>query len=82
MNTEDINMTNSNPCGPWRAIVDALSSEGVTHVFGLPGNPKHLIYDLTEHSDIKFVLMRDEKSSVACAYDWGRLTGPARGRVL
>lgn len=68
-------MTNSNPCGPWRAIVDALRAEGVTHVFGLPGNPKHLIYDLTEHSDIKFVLMRDEKSSVACAYAWGRLTG-------
>lgn len=65
----------SNPCGPWRAVVEALRAEGVTHVFGLPGNPKHLIYDLTEHSDIQFVLMRDEKSAVACAYAWGRLTG-------
>lgn len=61
--------------GPWRAVVEALKAEGVTHVFGLPGNPKHLIYDLTEHSDIRFVLMRDEKSAVACAYAWGRLTG-------
>jgi len=65
----------SQPIGPWRAVVQALQAEGVTHVFGLPGNPKHLIYDLTEHSDIRFVLMRDEKSAVACAYAWGRLTG-------
>lgn len=61
--------------GTWRAIVEALKAEGVRCVFGLPGNPKHLIYDLTEHSDIRFVLMRDEKSAVACAYAWGRLTG-------
>ena len=59
----------------WRAVVEALKVEGVRYVFGLPGNPKHLIYDLTEHSDIRFVLMRDEKSAVACAYAWGRLTG-------
>ena len=59
----------------WRAVVEALKAEGVRYVFGLPGNPKHLLYDLTEHSDIRFVLMRDEKSAVACAYAWGRLTG-------
>ena len=59
----------------WRAVVEALKAEGVQYIFGLPGNPKHLIYDLTEHSDIRFVLMRDEKSAVACAYAWGRLTG-------
>jgi acetolactate synthase-1/2/3 large subunit len=61
--------------GPWRAVVQALKNEGVRYVFGLPGNPKHLIYDLTEHSDIRFILVRDEKSAVACAYAWGRLTG-------
>ncbi len=61
--------------GPWRAVVEALKKEGVRYVFGLPGNPKHLVYDLTEHSDIRFVLVRDEKSAVACAYAWGRLTG-------
>src|SRR5690606_16868196 len=27
------------------------------------------------HSDIRFVLVRDEKSAIACAYAWGRLTG-------
>ncbi|HVL58771.1 MAG TPA: thiamine pyrophosphate-binding protein [Burkholderiaceae bacterium] len=65
----------SNLSRPWQAVVEALKAEGVTHVFGLPGNPKHLIYDLTEGSDIRFVLVRDEKSAVACAYAWGRLTG-------
>ena len=61
--------------GPWRAVVEALKAERVRYVFGIPGNPKHLVYDLTEHSDIRFVLVRDEKSAVACAYAWGRLTG-------
>lgn len=61
--------------GPWQAVVEALKGEGVTHVFGLPGNPKHMVNDLMDHSDIEFVLMRDEKSAVACAYAWGRLTG-------
>lgn len=65
----------SNPIGPWQAIVEALKAEGVTRVFGLPGNPKHLLNDLADHSDITFVLVRDEKSAVACAYAWGRLTG-------
>lgn len=65
----------SKPIGPWQLVVEALKAEGVTHVFGLPGNPKHLLNDLADHSDITFVLMRDEKSAVACAYAWGRLTG-------
>jgi acetolactate synthase-1/2/3 large subunit len=66
--------------GPWRAVVEALQAEDVRCVFGLPGNPKHFLYDLTEHSDIRFVLVRDEKSAVACAYAWARLT--ARPGVL
>ena len=55
----------------WRAVADALAAEGVEHVFGLPGNPKHfltLVYDLTEHTPVQFILMRDEKSAVSCAY--------------
>jgi acetolactate synthase I/II/III large subunit len=58
----------------WRAVVDALAAEGVERIFGLPGNPKHLLFDLTEHSDIPFILVRDEKSAVACAYAHARLT--------
>jgi acetolactate synthase I/II/III large subunit len=65
----------SKPIGPWQFVVEALKAEGVTRVFGLPGNPKHLLNDLSDHSDITFVLVRDEKSAVACAYAWGRLTG-------
>jgi acetolactate synthase-1/2/3 large subunit len=57
----------------WRAVADALAAEDVDYVFGLPGNPKHLIYDLTEHTEVKFVLVRDEKSAVSCAYAYARL---------
>lgn len=57
----------------WRAVAEALEAEGVQHVFGLPGNPKHLVYDLDEHTGIDFVLVRDEKSAVSCAYSYARL---------
>ena len=57
----------------WRAVADALATEKVDYVFGLPGNPKHLVYDLTEHTDIRFVLVHDEKSAVSCAYSYARL---------
>lgn len=57
----------------WRAVAEALAAEGVDHVFGLPGNPKHLVYDLTEHTPVEFVLVRDEKSAVSCAYAYARL---------
>jgi acetolactate synthase-1/2/3 large subunit len=58
----------------WRAVAEALEREGVEYVFGLPGNPKHLIFDLAEHTRIKFVLVRDEQYAVACAYAHARLT--------
>ncbi|MHA1571976.1 MAG: thiamine pyrophosphate-binding protein [Alphaproteobacteria bacterium] len=57
----------------WRAVADALVMEKVDYVFGLPGNPKHLVEDLTEHTDIRFVLVHDEKSAVSCAYAYARL---------
>lgn len=57
----------------WRAVAEALEAEGVRHIFGLPGNPKHLVYDIDEHTDIDFVLVRDEKSAVSCAYAYARL---------
>ncbi|MBS0528168.1 MAG: thiamine pyrophosphate-binding protein, partial [Proteobacteria bacterium] len=57
----------------WRAVAEALAAEETEFVFGLPGNPKHLIYDLTERTDIDFVLVRDEKSAVSCAYAYARL---------
>mgnify|MGYP001185106118 FL=1 len=57
----------------WQAVAEALDAEQCEYVFGLPGNPKHLIYDLTERTSVKFVLVRDEKSAVSCAYAYARL---------
>ena len=45
-----------------RAVVEALVGEGENRVFGLPGNPIHLVADLEKHSDIENVLVRVEKS--------------------
>lgn len=63
------------PKTAWRAVVEALEAEGVEVIFGLPGNPQHLLEDLKAHSKIRFVLMRDEPSAVDCAYAYARLTG-------
>ena len=59
----------------WRAVAEALKAEGVQHVFGLPGNPLHLVDDIERHTDIRVVLVRHEHSGVACAYAYARLTG-------
>ncbi len=60
---------------PWCSVVEALAAEGVEYVFGLPGNPRHLIDDLRTRDDITFVLVRDEPSAVACAYAYARISG-------
>jgi acetolactate synthase-1/2/3 large subunit len=59
---------------PWRAIAEALASEGVGRVYGLPGNPLHLVADLVEHTEIDIVLMRHEHSGVSCAYAESRIS--------
>ena len=59
----------------WRAVAEALKAESVKHIFGLPGNPLHLVDDVEKHTDIKIVLVRHEHSGVACAYAYARLTG-------
>src|SRR5882672_9520820 len=59
----------------WRAVAEALKAEGVPHIFGLPGNPLHLLDDVDRHTDIKIVLVRHEHTGVACAYAYARLTG-------
>jgi len=60
---------------PWSAVVEALAAEGVEYVFGLPGNPRHLIQDLAVRPDIEFVLVRHEASAAAAAYAYARVTG-------
>jgi acetolactate synthase-1/2/3 large subunit len=64
-------------CTPWYAVVQALQAEGVEYVFGLPGDPRHLITDLVSSSNIKFVLVRHEASAVSAAYAYARVTGKA-----
>ena len=59
----------------WQAVVEALVREGVERVFGLPGNPIHLVADLEKHSNIENILVRHEHSGVALAYATARITG-------
>ena len=59
----------------WRAVVEALVAEGVERVFGLPGNPIHLVADLEQHSKIENLLVRHEHSGVTLAYATARVTG-------
>jgi acetolactate synthase-1/2/3 large subunit len=59
----------------WRAVAEALAAEGVERVFGLPGNPIHLVADLDKYTGIENVLVRHEHSGVACAYATARVTG-------
>ncbi|MGH6719721.1 MAG: thiamine pyrophosphate-binding protein, partial [Alphaproteobacteria bacterium] len=61
---------------PWRAVVKALVAEGVDRVFGLPGNPLHLVADLARHAPgIRNVLVRHEHSGVTMAFAHARVTG-------
>ena len=59
---------------PWRVIAEALAAEGVARVYGLPGNPLHLVADLMEHTEIDIVLLRHEHSGVACAFADSRIS--------
>lgn len=58
----------------WKSVVEALKAEGVERIYGLPGNPLHLVADLVRESDIDIVLVRHEHSAVACAYADARLS--------
>lgn len=60
---------------PWRAVAEALTAEGIERVFGLPGNPIHLVADLAKHTKIENVLVRHEHSGAALAYATARVTG-------
>ena len=59
---------------PWRAVAEALQAEGVERIYGMPGNPLHLVADVAEHTGIDIVLNRHEHSGVACAFAEARVT--------
>lgn len=59
-------------------IVQCFEEEGVTHVFGLPGEENLDLLDSIARSDsIQFVLTRHEQGAGFMAATYGRLTGKA-----
>lgn len=58
-------------------IVECLEAEGVTHVFGIPGEENIHLVDALEHSSIRYVLTRHEQAAAFMAEIAGRLTGRA-----
>src|SRR5919201_271269 len=60
---------------PWGVVSEALSAEGVDLIFGMPGNPLHLVADLVHYPDVKPILVRQEVCGVFMAYAYGRVTG-------
>ena len=58
-------------------FVECLESEGVRHVFGIPGEETLDLNESLEHSSIDFVPVRHEQGGGYMADVYGRLTGRA-----
>jgi acetolactate synthase-1/2/3 large subunit len=58
-------------------IVECLENEGVTHVFGIPGEENIRLVDALSRSSIQYVLTRHEQGASFMAETYGRLTGKA-----
>src|ERR1700690_1903392 len=58
-------------------IVECLENEGVTHVFGIPGEENIHLVDALSRSSIRFILVRHEQGASFMAETYGRLTGRA-----
>lgn len=58
-------------------LVQCLESEGVTHIFGVPGEENEDLLFALEPSSIEFVPCRHEQGAAFIANVWGRLTGKA-----
>ncbi|WP_439124627.1 thiamine pyrophosphate-binding protein [Marivita sp.] len=59
-----------------QALLRMLELHGVTHVFGLPGETTIGWYkEWRAHSDIKFVLTRDERTASYAAEAYAKITG-------
>jgi len=56
-------------------LVAALENEGVTHVFGVPGEENLAVVDAMRRSSIELVLTRHEQAAAFMAATHGRLTG-------
>ena len=58
-------------------FVKCLEEEGVTHIFGIPGEENADVMISLKKSKIKFVLCRHEQAAAFMADVYGRLTGKA-----
>ena len=58
-------------------FVKCLEAEGVTHIFGVPGEENADLMISLLDSDIDFVLCRHEQAAAFMADVYGRLTGKA-----
>src|SRR6185437_13585170 len=58
-------------------IVECLENEGVTHVFGIPGEENIRLMEALSKSSIKYVLTRHEQGASFMAETYGLLTGKA-----
>jgi acetolactate synthase I/II/III large subunit len=58
-------------------MVRCLEQEGVTHVFGIPGEENIHLVDALSRSSIRYVLVRHEQGASFMAETYGRLTGRA-----
>src|ERR1700752_1409289 len=63
--------------GVARLIVRCLENEGVSHVFGIPGEENIRLVDALSRSSIRYVLVRHEQAASFMAEVYGRLTGNA-----
>jgi acetolactate synthase I/II/III large subunit len=58
-------------------LVAALENEGVTRIFGVPGEENLHVVDALRHSSIKLIVTRHEQAAAFMAATYGRLTGKA-----
>jgi acetolactate synthase I/II/III large subunit len=58
-------------------IAQCLENEGVTHVFGIPGEENIRLVEALSRSSIEYVLTRHEQGASFMAETYGRLTGKA-----
>jgi acetolactate synthase-1/2/3 large subunit len=57
--------------------VRCLENEGVSHIFGIPGEENIHLVDALSDSSIRYVLVRHEQAASFMAEVYGRLTGKA-----
>jgi acetolactate synthase I/II/III large subunit len=68
---------NETPRSTAELIVACLENEGVTHVFGIPGEENIRFVEALSKSSIEYVLTRHEQGASFMAEVYGRLTGRA-----